>query len=696
MEILITNHVILYLLFLSKFQEKVASLQIHFCTIIKEFAKLVLIFLSKLNLKQNFSERSIFPKFHKKYAEGVTWRAVLLSIVLTPINVYLVVQWETVWGTQYPTTMGIFFSAIFCLLVLIGINRLIHLVVPNQALVPAELLTIYAMLSMAITVSGHDFSQTIFCTVAISRWYATPENEWANLFWHYVPDWLSVNDFDLLNGFFRGESYFLQKNYVLGWLQPMIWWSTFLTVTVFTMLCLTVIIRRQWIEKEKLGYPLVHLPQQMVLSTPREDRSILSNRLLWVGVGLATTIDLLNGFAYLLPHIPSIPMSYDLHTHFTSRPLNAMGKIPIQWNPYVIGLAFPIPLDLLFSCWVLFLVWKVERLFGSIVGINTPNYPFPDQQILGAYLGIALVALWLARKPLAQIAHGLIKGKNEHQDEPMSYHTAAVGLLLGFIFLVLFSYQAGMSMAFSVSFFVIYFFIAFGFTRMRAELGPPLQGIHYSGPLQLIVAVLGSRRLSRSTLTASAPYWTFTKEIRNNPMPFLLENFKLAESAGINTRKLCWAMMLAVCVSAFLTFFVFLQLSYQYGSIGAGRGRTAYTIIERWLNKPQETDIPFLLATLVGFVIVLFNTVLRLRFIWWQLHPLGYPLAGYYHFEKLWFPFFLSWLIKWICIKQGGIKSYRRLLPFFLGLVLGEFICGSVWGIIGLITSERTYTFKNW
>ena len=106
---------------------------------------------------------------------------------------------------------------------------------------------------------------------------------------------------------------------------------------------------------------------------------------------------------------------------------------------------------------------------------------------------------------------------------------------------------------------------------------------------------------------------------------------------------------------------------------------------------PQNNNLLYIVL-----LIVLFNTVLRLRFIWWQLHPLGYPLAGYYHFEKLWFPFFLSWLIKWICIKQGGIKSYRRLLPFFLGLVLGEFICGSVWGIIGLITSERTYTFKNW
>lgn len=633
----------------------------------------------------------------EKYKDGVTFRAILLAIAFTPINVYLVVQWETVWGTQYPTTMGIFFSAIFCLLCLVVLNELFWGLWPQRTLTQAELLTIYAVLTVAITVSGHDFSQTIFCTVAVSHWFATPENEWATLFWNYVPEWLSVNEPGVLNGFFNGESDFLDKTHLFGWLEPMIWWSLFLTVTVFTMLCLTVIVRRQWIEKEKLSYPLVHLPLEMTQTAVGQKQvSFFRNRLLWLGFTLTCCLDLLNGFAFLFPHLPSLPMKYDLHTHFTSRPFNAMGNVPVQWNPYVIGLAFPIPLDLLFSCWFLFLVWKAQHLFGAMIGINTPNYPFPDQQILGAYLGIAIVALWLARKPFAQVIQSAVGSNNDDQDEPMRYRTAIFGVLAGGVFLVFFSYRAGMSIGFGLSFFLVYMAIAFGFTRMRAELGPPLQGIHYSGPLQLIVAVVGSRRLSRSTLTAAAPYWTFTKEIRNNPMPFLLENFKLAERSGINTQKLWLAMIFAVFISAFLTFFVFLQLSYHWGGIGAWRGVTGYTVIERWLSKPQETDIPFLLATGVGLAIVLVNTMLRLRFIWWALHPLGYPLAGYYHFERLWFPFFIAWLLKWLCLRHGGIKTYRRLLPFFLGMVLGEFTCGSGWGIVGLIAGERTYTFKNW
>ena len=100
---------------------------------------------------------------------------------------------------------------------------------------------------------------------------------------------------------------------------------------------------------------------------------------------------------------------------------------------------------------------------------------------------------------------------------------------------MIFSCRAGMSSGFGLSFFLVYMAISFGFTRMRAKLASPLQGIHHSGPLQLFVVVVVSHRLSRSTLTAAAPYWTFTKEVRNNPMLFLLEHFKLAERSGLNT-----------------------------------------------------------------------------------------------------------------------------------------------------------------
>ena len=110
----------------------------------------------------------------------------------------------------------------------------------------------------------------------------------------------------------------------------------------------------------------------------------------------------------------------------------------------------------------------------------------------------------------------------------------------------------------------------------------------------------------------------------------------------------------------------------------------------------MEPDIQSLGAVGVGALFVFINTALRLRFLWWSLHPSAYPITGYLPFEHLWFPFFISWLLKWAILKHGGIQTYRRTFPFFLGLVLGDFTIGSIWGIVGLTTGIPTYAFKRW
>ena len=47
---------------------------------------------------------------------SLTLRAVLLGVLAVPMNVYLAIQTETVWTTQYPTTMTIIFNAVATLL----------------------------------------------------------------------------------------------------------------------------------------------------------------------------------------------------------------------------------------------------------------------------------------------------------------------------------------------------------------------------------------------------------------------------------------------------------------------------------------------------------------------------------------------------------------------------------------------------
>ena len=140
-----------------------------------------------------------------KIESGVTFRAVLIGLAFIPVNVYLVVQLETVWGIGDPTTMTIFFNAIFCLFLVIVVNLSFKRFLLRAALHQGELLTIYSILMVAVSVSGQDFTHTIFGTLGNARWFATSENEWGNLFLNYVPQWLEPSE-NVLEGYFSGES----------------------------------------------------------------------------------------------------------------------------------------------------------------------------------------------------------------------------------------------------------------------------------------------------------------------------------------------------------------------------------------------------------------------------------------------------------------------------------------------------------
>ena len=545
---------------------------------------------------------------------------------------------------------------------------------------------------MAISGSSSDFTQVQICILGHASWFATPENEWTELFSRYLPNWLTVSDKNVLRGYYEGESTFYTAEHLKGWLEPILWWVVFLSVLSFMMLCINVIIRKQWIEREKLTYPLVQLPIEVSKGT-----SFFKNRLLWIGFGIAAGIDLINGLSYLFPTVPMISLAYKLGQHFTEKPLSSIGRFPIQLNPYAVGLAYLVPLDLLFSCWFFYLFWKAQSILGSVLGTSLPGFPYQQTQLFGAYLGIAMVAIFLSRKYLFSVALKVlgIKSSADDTSEPMKYRTAVFGMLFSSVFILWFSYKAGMSITAAIVFFAIYFTVLFAFTRMRAELGPPMQ-TGFEWPIQFLVSTLGTSRISSENLSVLSIYYGFTRVLRGNPMPFQLEGFKLAERGGMDGKRLWKLMMLAVCFGISLCFVAFLQAAYKWGSLGTWRGQESCSMLKHWLAYPTDTDGVFLCFTSFGLIFVLVIMALRLRFVWWTLHPLAYPLAGAYYFDNIWFPFFIAWLLKWFLLRMGGVRSYRRAIPFFFGLVLGEFVMGSLWGIIGLLTSTRIYAFKSW
>jgi len=637
-----------------------------------------------------------------KHSSGVTVRAVILGIILIPLNAFWLMQMELVWGSTYPSTITLLSNVVFTICVLLGLNFFLSKLSPKIALSQGELLTVYVMLAVGTTLNGCDVMQALVHLMGTAFWYATPENEWEELFGEYLPDWLTVSDKTALRGFYEGEFTFYTLEHIRAWLMPALFWCGFAVMLLFVMACINVLVRKQWIEHERLAYPVIQLPYEITIGGGTG--GVLRNRLLWIGFAIAGGIDLLNGLSFLYPQIPNIPVKqHNLGRYFTEHPWNVIGWMPVTFYPFAIGLGYLMPLDLCFSCWFFYLFWRVEKVIGAALGwYSLPGFPFYAEQIAGVWIGLLLSAFWGARRYFYDIGRKVLTNTDDVDDstEPMQYRHAVIGVLIGMGLIAAFCNQAGMSLWVAFAFFIIYFAISTAITRIRAELGPPVHNLRDSGPDYILTNFLGTRRFSKGDLTVmSLFFWINGESYRSHPMPHQLEGFKLAERANMNSRRLLIAMTIASFIAAISAFWGVLHYAYRHGSANLNGPAAryfafhSYRRLAGWLNYPTGPKLLSMSFTGISLLFTLTLLTLRARLLWWPLHPMGYAISYWWAINLLWFPLLISTVIKFIILNHFGPKIYRRTVPLFLGFILGEYVIGSIWSILSIILNRPMYAF---
>jgi hypothetical protein len=83
---------------------------------------------------------------------------------------------------------------------------------------------------------------------------------------------------------------------------------------------------------------------------------------------------------------------------------------------------------------------------------------------------------------------------------------------------------------------------------------------------------------------------------------------------------------------------------------------------------------------------------MRMKFFWWPFHPAAYTAVfGSWAIAHVWFSLWLAWIIKLLILKYGGLSIHRKAVPLFFGLILGQFIIGSLWTILGVLFNTPVY-----
>ena len=107
------------------------------------------------------------------------------------------------------------------------------------------------------------FTSKIISQLAAPFYYATPENDWQSLIHPHIP---ALDDAAPA----RRRPVFSLRGWVpptwcrgKAWLLALAAWQPFIWSLFLVMIAIMVVLRRQWIDNERLVYPLVQVPLAM-------------------------------------------------------------------------------------------------------------------------------------------------------------------------------------------------------------------------------------------------------------------------------------------------------------------------------------------------------------------------------------------------------------------------------------------------
>jgi len=593
-------------------------------------------------------------------------------------------------------------AAIGVLLALILANSLVKRMGPKLGLSPAELAAIYVMMVCACLLSSFGLAAQLLPNLAGANYFADGQNEWGKTLLRHLPKWLVPFDPKGPDKQFVAKAYYegLRQGERIpwgDWLIPLAAWTALALLLMFLMACLATLLRRQWVDNEKLSFPLVQLPLEMVEGGSY--RIEKDRKLLLLGGLVPFLFHSLNGLHGIFPNVPGIRSIIVLNEYVVGKPWSDVMFTPIAVTFSVIGFAYLLPLDVSFSMWFFLLFFRFQDVVGSLMGYQydgMPLYPahyFIGYQAAGAAVAVCVSMLWLARPHLRLVWERVRTGRQEGIDanEMMPYRTAFIGGTVSFALIIVWCNLAGLNLLVAAFMMICFiFFVVIVMTRCVAEIGLlMLQGLFRPMDLWAVGAArasLGAANLAPLALLNGI----FMRDPRNL-MPVFMDGMKLSDGVKLKKSSLGFGIALAIPSAALIAYAIHLWIVYRYGAIRLNSWffMTNPTLYfgeaKAILVSPKQFDIRAPGFFAVGLLFTFFLYFMRARFWWWPFHPLGYAMGAAWPIMVYWSAFFVGWFVKSRVIKYGGIRAFRTFRPFFIGLILGEFLAAILWATLSAI-----------
>jgi len=610
--------------------------------------------------------------------------AVCFAAVLPYTDLYL--QGSRLAFNHLPITALI---TLFLLITLV--NTILLKLAPRRALRAAELAAIYVIVLVAAPLPSGGYAEYFPSVTSAAFYYATPENEYAVKFQPYLRNWLAPQDPQAIKWLYEG----LPKGQSIPWatwVPPLISWGIFVMLLVSAFYFLTMILRRQWIEYERLTFPLAQVPLEMIQDSDKPSLAapFFRNRLMWSGFFAIALLDSLNSLRLYFPAVQGVNLAHmRIFAGLKDRPWNALQDIELFIYPAVIGVSYLLSQEVAASIWCFFWFSKLQKLalaaygieqggrLGS-VGANT----FLRVQEIGGFFALASVILWAVRRP---IIAAFRRREPPDPTAPMTIRWATVCFVIVTLLLAGWGYAAGMNYFFALLGIVFFYVMALSLTRLVNAGGALWVEANWL-PYDVINIAFGSVNIPvRTLIILGMEQQMFMFDQRVITMPYLMDASKIAHSTRLRGRHFAIAVAAAVFLSVVVGSISVLYVSYHFGGIR----------LDQWyfrdgpLSPPEDVAATMAepakltafgaFSFLYGMGIMSLLVFLNKNYLWFRISPLGYVFGSTWTMAHLWFSVLLGWLCSYLATRGGGFRFYRQWRPFFIGMVLGEFVTSALW-----------------
>ena len=651
-------------------------------------------------------------------------RAIVIGLLLA-IAICLLTPYNNVYLQATPLGGGHFPLAPFFLLVLLTVFAAMANKVSGSEpwLTGRELLIIWVLTVLVSGIAYTGLVRTFFINLTAPYHFATVENRWEEALHPLLPKAWYPQSPEAITAFYDG----LPEGSTMGWLEvfqqipwgvwikPFLVWGAFIFLCYFVMICLINLVSRQWLHNERMNLPLLQVPKLLeeAFSKNRLGRFFF-NRFLLAGLSVTLLLHLMNGLNFYYPSVPHIPTLILAGGYFPEHGLfSGFHKLKIYIYPAFIGFAFLTSRQVSFSFWFFFIIGGLLIGVLDLLGYNIPAAALgvtfgptlsrPEEtQMIGAYGIFFLFLLWMGRDSFMDaFRHSfrfgeITRSRTEWVDTRLSFW----GAVLGGAGIIAWCVYYGMPPG--VAFLVIgaFFLVMVVASRVICQGGIAYFTLTVA-PIDGLIAFFGPRFFtSIGILIAGVVQKVLFVDLRESLMPSLLHAGKLSYREK-NRRMLLGGIVVTLVAGVAVSFVAMLVLCYKFGvrelqlDWATRTTVTVYENIHTLVESPVRPDQWVLIFALAGAVVMLVLVVGYHRFYWWPIHPIGYLTTYSSAMWILWFSFLIGWMCNSLCMRYGGIALFKNFRYFFIGLIVGDFLMGGAWAVVGLFSDGSYQVLPN-